>query len=40
MSLTTTQSNGLTRVLATAFFPVAVILVYRSFYGMRTKSAA
>ncbi|HET9401727.1 MAG TPA: sodium-translocating pyrophosphatase [Candidatus Acidoferrales bacterium] len=40
VSLTATQGNGLTRALASAFFLVAVIFVYRSFYGMRIKSAA
>jgi K(+)-stimulated pyrophosphate-energized sodium pump len=40
VSLTATQGNGLARGLAAAFFVVAVIFVYRSFYGMRIKSAA
>ena len=40
LSLVTTQGNGLTRALAKAFFIVALIFVFRSFYGMRIKSAA
>ena len=40
VSLTATQGYGLARGLATAFFVVALIFVYRSFYGMRIKSAA
>jgi K(+)-stimulated pyrophosphate-energized sodium pump len=40
VSLTATQGNGLARGLAAAFFVVALIFVYRSFYGMRIKSAA
>jgi K(+)-stimulated pyrophosphate-energized sodium pump len=40
VSLTATQGYGLARGLATAFFVVALIFIYRSFYGMRIKSAA
>jgi len=40
VSLIATQGYGLARGLATAFFVVALIFVYRSFYGMRIKSAA
>ncbi|HVI07801.1 MAG TPA: sodium-translocating pyrophosphatase [Candidatus Binatia bacterium] len=34
------QSSGLTNILALAFFAVSFFFVYRSFYGMRIKSAS
>ena len=40
VSLTNTQGNTLARCLALAFFIAALVFVYRSFYGMRIKSAA
>jgi K(+)-stimulated pyrophosphate-energized sodium pump len=38
VSLTATQGSGLAHALATAFFLVAIVFVYRSFYGMRIKA--
>jgi K(+)-stimulated pyrophosphate-energized sodium pump len=35
VSLTKEQGSGLTHVLAAAFLAVALVFVYRSFYGMR-----
>ncbi len=41
VELTTSRGNGtLTHVLAGIFFAVAFFFVYRSFFGMRIKSAA
>jgi K(+)-stimulated pyrophosphate-energized sodium pump len=39
VSLTASQGNTLTHILAAAFFAVSLFFVYRSFYGMRIKSA-
>ena len=38
VSLTATQGSALAHGLATAFFLVAIVFVYRSFYGMRIKA--
>jgi K(+)-stimulated pyrophosphate-energized sodium pump len=38
--LTVSQGNGLTRLLAAAFFVVSFFFVYRSFYGMRIRAGA
>ncbi len=41
VQLTASQgSNGLTHILAAAFFVVSFIFVYRSFYGMRIRGSA
>jgi K(+)-stimulated pyrophosphate-energized sodium pump len=38
VSLTNDQGSGLTHILAAAFLAVALVFVYRSFYGMRIES--
>ncbi|MEO6055739.1 MAG: sodium-translocating pyrophosphatase [Gemmatimonadales bacterium] len=38
VSLTKEQGSGLTHMLAAGFFAVALIFVYRSFYGMRIEA--
>ncbi|MGB7151299.1 MAG: sodium-translocating pyrophosphatase [Terriglobales bacterium] len=38
VSLTRDQGNGLTHILALAFFAISVFFVYWSFYGMRITS--
>ncbi len=38
VSLTAQRGSGLTQALSAAFFVVAFIFVYRSFYGMRIRS--
>jgi K(+)-stimulated pyrophosphate-energized sodium pump len=38
VSLTKEQGSGLTHVLAAAFLAVALVFVYRSFYGMRIEA--
>jgi K(+)-stimulated pyrophosphate-energized sodium pump len=38
VSLTKERGSGLTHVLAAAFLAVALVFVYRSFYGMRIKT--
>jgi K(+)-stimulated pyrophosphate-energized sodium pump len=38
VSMSTQQGNNLTHMLAAAFFVVALVFVYRSFYGMRIES--
>jgi K(+)-stimulated pyrophosphate-energized sodium pump len=40
VSLTKEQGSGLTHVLAAAFLAVALVFVYRSFYGMRIEAPA
>ncbi|HEY6361069.1 MAG TPA: sodium-translocating pyrophosphatase [Vicinamibacterales bacterium] len=40
VSLSFDMGTGVTRVLAALFFAVALIFVYRSFYGMRIGAAA
>jgi K(+)-stimulated pyrophosphate-energized sodium pump len=40
VQLTASQGNGLTHVLAAAFFIVSFFFVYRSFYGMRIRGSA
>ena len=40
VQLTASQGNGLTHVLAAAFFVVSFFFVYRSFYGMRIRGSA
>ncbi len=37
-SLSASQGNGFTTVLSAVFFVVALVFVYRSFYGMRIES--
>ena len=37
MSLAIERGTGLTRVLATVFFVLALVFVWRSFYGMRIR---
>ena len=37
VSLSTERGTGLTRVLATVFFVLALVFVWRSFYGMRIR---
>jgi K(+)-stimulated pyrophosphate-energized sodium pump len=39
VSLTASQGNTLTHLLAAAFFAVSISFVYRSFYGMRIRSS-
>ena len=39
VSLTAEQGAGLTHVLAAVFLAVALVFVYRSFYGMRIQAA-
>jgi K(+)-stimulated pyrophosphate-energized sodium pump len=40
VQLTASQGNStLTHILSGAFFLVAIVFVYRSFYSMRIKSA-
>jgi K(+)-stimulated pyrophosphate-energized sodium pump len=39
VKLTSTSGSFLTRGLAAGFFVVSFVFVYRSFYGMRIKSA-
>jgi K(+)-stimulated pyrophosphate-energized sodium pump len=38
VSLTNEQGAGITHVLAAVFFAVALVFVYRSFYGMRIEA--
>jgi K(+)-stimulated pyrophosphate-energized sodium pump len=38
VSLTKEQGSGLTHILAAAFLAVALVFVYRSFYGMRIEA--
>jgi K(+)-stimulated pyrophosphate-energized sodium pump len=38
--LTASQGEGLTHILAAAFFAVSFFFVYRSFYGMRIRAGA
>jgi K(+)-stimulated pyrophosphate-energized sodium pump len=38
VDLSRKQGNGLTTSLAAVFFLIAVVFVYRSFYGMRIES--
>ncbi len=38
VSLTREQGSGLTHILAAAFLAVALVFVYRSFYGMRIEA--
>jgi len=40
VQLTASQGNGLTHILAAAFFVISFFFVYRSFYGMRIRGAA
>ncbi|HEV2177089.1 MAG TPA: sodium-translocating pyrophosphatase [Terriglobia bacterium] len=40
VQLTATSGSSLTHMLAAAFFAVSFFFVYRSFYGMRIRSAA
>ena len=40
VQLTASQGNGLTHILAAAFFLVSFYFVYRSFYGMRIRGSA
>src|SRR5712664_1316524 len=40
VQLTASQGEGLTHVLAAAFFAVSFFFVYRSFYGMRIRAGA
>jgi len=40
VSLTNEQGSGLTHILAAAFLAVALVFVYRSFYGMRIEAPA
>ncbi|OGK76056.1 MAG: sodium-translocating pyrophosphatase, partial [Candidatus Rokubacteria bacterium GWA2_73_35] len=40
VTLTAERGQGLTLVLAAAFFAVAVVFVWRSFYGMRIRGGA
>ncbi|MGC1485241.1 MAG: sodium-translocating pyrophosphatase [Candidatus Acidiferrum sp.] len=40
VQLTASQGNGLTHILAAAFFIVSFYFVYRSFYGMRIRGSA
>jgi K(+)-stimulated pyrophosphate-energized sodium pump len=40
VSLTVTSGTGLAHLLAAAFFVVSICFVYRSFYGMRIRTAA
>jgi len=37
VSLTRTQGNVFTNVLAAVFFVISAFFVYRSFYGMRIE---
>ena len=39
VQLTASQGAALTHILAAAFFAVSFFFVYRSFYGMRIRSA-
>jgi K(+)-stimulated pyrophosphate-energized sodium pump len=38
VSLTEQRGPGLSHALSAAFFVVALVFVYRSFYGMRIES--
>jgi K(+)-stimulated pyrophosphate-energized sodium pump len=38
VSLTEQRGPGLSHMLSAAFFIVALVFVYRSFYGMRIES--
>jgi len=40
VSLTVTSGSGFAHLLAAAFFAVSICFVYRSFYGMRIRTAA
>src|SRR5881628_1631829 len=40
VTLTAERGTGLTRVLAAVFFVLALVFVWRSFYGMRIKGGA
>jgi K(+)-stimulated pyrophosphate-energized sodium pump len=40
VQLTASQGEGLTHILAAAFFAVSFFFVYRSFYGMRIRAGA
>jgi K(+)-stimulated pyrophosphate-energized sodium pump len=40
VQLTASQGEGLTHILAAAFFAVSFLFVYRSFYGMRIRAGA
>jgi K(+)-stimulated pyrophosphate-energized sodium pump len=40
VQLTASQGNGLTHILAAAFFVISFFFVYRSFYGMRIREGA
>ncbi len=40
VQLTAARGNGLTHILAAAFFVVSFLFVYRSFYGMRIREGA
>jgi len=40
VTLTATQGGGLTGFLASVFFALSLVFVWRSFYGMRIKVAA
>ncbi len=40
VKLTATSGSGVTRALAAVFFAVSYYFVYRSFYGMRIRTAA
>jgi K(+)-stimulated pyrophosphate-energized sodium pump len=40
VSLTEEQGAGLSRILAAVFLAVALVFVYRSFYGMRIEAPA
>src|SRR5579859_3319120 len=40
VQLSASQGNGLTHILAAAFFVVSFFFVYRSFYGMRIRGSA
>jgi K(+)-stimulated pyrophosphate-energized sodium pump len=38
VSLSASRGNALTTALSTVFFAIALVFVYRSFYGMRNDS--
>jgi K(+)-stimulated pyrophosphate-energized sodium pump len=40
VTLTATQGSGLSHGLALVFFVFSLVFVWRSFYGMRIKTAA
>jgi K(+)-stimulated pyrophosphate-energized sodium pump len=40
VQMTASQGSGLTHILAAVFFVVSFVFVYRSFYGMRIRSAS